>query len=137
MPYYNYIMDLATLIKCATNGRYKNLVLDKRDPTKALSQITYLSLDNRGIQVIENLEMCSALSVLYLSENQIGTLKGAFVKGNFRNLVQLSIDDNEIQRIEGLESLVNLKKLYIEKNNISRLEGLSKCTRLEELYLSK
>lgn len=68
------IMDAATLIKCATNGRYKNLVYDKRDPAKSLGQITYLSLDNRNITVIENLDLCSSLSVLYLSENQISTL---------------------------------------------------------------
>jgi Leucine-rich repeat (LRR) protein len=80
-------MDLGTLIKCATNGRYKNLVLDKRDPGKALGQITYLSLDNRGITKIENLELCTALSVLYLSENQILTLNGVFSQGNFRNMI--------------------------------------------------
>lgn len=87
-------MDLPTLIKCATNGRYKNLVLDKRDPGKALSQITYLSMDNRGISKIENLDLCTALSVLYLSENHIGSLVGAFGQGNFRNMIQLSLDDN-------------------------------------------
>jgi Leucine-rich repeat (LRR) protein len=68
------IMDAATLIKCATNGRYKNLVYDKKDPAKSLGQITYLSLDNRNITEIENLDMCTSLSVLYLSENQISTL---------------------------------------------------------------
>lgn len=88
------IMDLGSLIKCATNGKYKFLVLDKRDPGKSLGQITYLSMDNRGITKIENLELCTSISVLYLSENQITTLSGAFSQGNFRNMIQLSLDDN-------------------------------------------
>lgn len=29
-------MDPHTLLKCATNARYKNLVYDKRDPAKSL-----------------------------------------------------------------------------------------------------
>lgn len=50
-------MDPQSLIKCCTNGRYKNLVYDKRDPAKSLGQITHLSMDGRGIEKIENLDL--------------------------------------------------------------------------------
>jgi internalin A len=49
----------------------------------------------RNITVIENLEMCTSLSNLYLSENQIAQIGAAFkAPHGFRNLVQLSLDDN-------------------------------------------
>jgi hypothetical protein len=43
-------MDPQILIKCATNAKHLNLTFDKKDPTKNLSLITHLSLDNRNIQ---------------------------------------------------------------------------------------
>ena len=110
---------------------------DKKDPTKGLNTITYLSLDNKNLEKIENLQYCTSISCLYLSENLISSLANAFTGHSYKNLVQLNLDDNRIQKIEGLESLQNLKKLYLEKNCIARLEGLSKCISLEELYLSQ
>lgn len=119
-------MDPLSLLRSATNARYKHLEesYDKKEPGKALAQVTYLSLDQKGIQFIENLEHCVNLSCLYLSDNQIRSLKNSFVGHTFKNLVQISLDDNLIVRIEGLEVLTNLRKLYIERNCISRLEGL-------------
>ena len=42
-------MDPLTLIKCATNSKHKNIPFDKKEPTKGLSSITHISLDNRAI----------------------------------------------------------------------------------------
>jgi Leucine-rich repeat (LRR) protein len=55
---------------------------------------------------------------------------------SLKNLIQLSLYNNQIMRIEGLEGLTSLRKLYLEKNHIDRLEGLTGCRNLEELYLS-
>ena len=33
-----------------------------------------------------------------------------------KNIVQLSLYDNRIDKMEGFTDLVNLKKLYLEKN---------------------
>ena len=117
-------MDPVNLLKHATNARYKNLTYDKRDPTATLNQITYLSLDRKNIEKIENLQYCTQLSCLFLSDNLITNIAKAFTGYNFKNLFQLSLDGNRIHKIEGLESLINLKKLYLENNFISRLEGL-------------
>ena len=130
-------MDFQTLLKSVTNNKFKHLSYDKRDPTKGLNTITYLSLDNKQLERIENLQYCTSISCIYLSENFISSLSGAFSGHPYKNLVQLNLDDNRIQKIEGLESLSSLKKLYLEKNCIARLEGLARCTSLEELYLSK
>jgi len=130
-------MEPQTLIKCATNSKHKNIPFDKKEPTKNLNTITYLSLDNRGIYHVENMQYCTSISVLYLSENFISSLHSAFTGHTYKNLVQLALDNNRIQRIEGLDNLTSLKRLYLEKNCISKLEGLSNCKQLEELYLSK
>ena len=96
-----------------------------------------MSLDRREIEKIENLEHCTHLACLYLSENLIQSIGAAFTGHSFKMLESLSLDDNHIHKIEGLEVLVHLKKLDLEKNCISRLEGLHNCRALEELYLSK
>lgn len=65
-------MDKEILIKNATNAKYK----DKKDQNKFLSSITHLSLDNKNIEVIENLNLCPNLMILYLFENRIMKIDG-------------------------------------------------------------
>lgn len=65
-------MDIQLLIKSATNAKHK----DKKDEKKFLSSITHLSLDKKSIEVIENLEFCPNLSILYLFENRIMKIEG-------------------------------------------------------------
>jgi Leucine-rich repeat (LRR) protein len=60
-------MEVQLLIKSATNAKHK----DKTNEKKFLNSITHLSLDNKNIETIENLELCHNLNVLYLSENSI------------------------------------------------------------------
>lgn len=55
---------------------------------------------------------------------------------NLTSLIQLSLYDNRISKMEGFKDLVNLRKLYLEKNLIYRLEGLESCRMLEELNLN-
>lgn len=66
-------MDVATLIKCATNSKHKE---KGKDEKKFLSTITHLSLDKRQIDQIENLDLCPSLSVLYMNENLITKMEG-------------------------------------------------------------
>ena len=65
-------MDVQLLIRSATNARYK----DKKDEKGFLASITHLSLDKKGIETIENLELCPNLNVLYLFENNIMKIEG-------------------------------------------------------------
>ena len=98
-----------------------------------LSQINHLSLENRGISIIENLEKCSNLKVIYLYENKIAKIQGL---EKCTKVTHLSLEKNLISKIEGLDTLVNLQKLYLENNCISKLEGLTGNPKLEELNLS-
>ena len=96
--------------------------------------MTHVHLDNRKIELITNLEKCPKLVNIYLQDNLIYTLVNEPFKG-LKNVVQLSLYDNKIDRMEGFIDCVNLRKLYLEKNMISKLDGLDNCRRLEELYL--
>jgi Leucine-rich repeat (LRR) protein len=82
-------MDPLSLLRSATNARYKHLEegFDPKEPAKALTAVTYLSLDHKGLEFIENLDLCVNLSVLYLSDNRIRSLKSAFLGHSFKNLV--------------------------------------------------
>ena len=99
-----------------------------------MKKMTHISLEGKGIELIKNLEKCPGLTHIYLQENQIYTLVNDPFQG-LKNLTQLSLYENRIDRMEGLLDLVNLRKLYLERNLISKLEGLEACRKLEELYL--
>ncbi len=51
--------------------------------------------------------------------------------------LELHLQKNQIQKIEGVEILGRLQKLYLEDNEISCVENLEGCTSLQELHLSR
>ncbi|EQC37544.1 hypothetical protein, variant 1 [Saprolegnia diclina VS20] len=98
-----------------------------------LKRLTHLTLTNKKLHSIANLELCRHLKVLYLYGNRIKTIENL---GFASQLTQLHLQDNRITRIEGLDALVNLEKLCLEGNQIARLEGLEHCSKLTELHLA-
>ncbi|NXR11303.1 DRC3 protein, partial [Semnornis frantzii] len=54
----------------------------------------------------------------------------------FENLTKLQLDNNIIEKIEGLESLVHLAWLDLSFNNIEVIEGLDALVKLQDLSLS-
>ncbi|KAK1125751.1 hypothetical protein K0M31_005299 [Melipona bicolor] len=60
------------------------------------------------------------------------TTNGIFFPG----LIRLYLAENQIEKVEGLEILVNLKVLHLRSNKISSLEGFdSRCAKLGYLNL--
>ncbi|CAJ0915037.1 unnamed protein product [Ranitomeya imitator] len=53
----------------------------------------------------------------------------------FHNLTKLQLDNNIIEKIQGLDTLVHLVWLDLSFNNIEVIEGLSALTKLEDLCL--
>lgn len=43
------------------------------------------------------------------------------------SLLHLSLSDQQITKIEGLTALVNLRSLCLQQNRIERIEGLERC----------
>jgi len=56
------------LVRHATNAKHK----ETKQTKKFLEGITHLSLENKNITEISNLDQCPNLSVLYLFDNKIG-----------------------------------------------------------------
>lgn len=52
-----------------------------------------------------------------------------------KNILQINLFSNMIQKMDCFEECTKLQKLYLEGNSISRLEGLQNCQALQELYL--
>eukprot|EP01065_Artemidia_motanka_P036882 TRINITY_DN4493_c0_g1_i1.p1 TRINITY_DN4493_c0_g1~~TRINITY_DN4493_c0_g1_i1.p1 ORF type:complete len:1596 (+),score=457.90 TRINITY_DN4493_c0_g1_i1:54-4841(+) len=53
----------------------------------------------------------------------------------FPNVVKLQVMHQNIDRIDGLDSLHALEYLWLNENTIPKIEGLQNCTNLRELYL--
>ncbi len=54
----------------------------------------------------------------------------------FKNLKDLSLDNNNISDIQPLQYLTKLEYLYLHDNNISDITSLQYLTNLEELWLN-
>lgn len=113
---------------------FKESKKPKKDIEQFLKKMTHLHLEDKKLEILGNLDKCENLSHLYLHDNIIYTLVNDPFP-NLKKLVQLSLYQNRIDKMEGMMDLVSLKKLYIEKNCISKLDGLDNCRELEELYI--
>lgn len=122
------LMTSATNLKEKKRDSRGKLVADHFLPT-----ITHLSLENKNITKMENLDLCVNLRILYLYDNRLTKIEGL---EKCTKLSSLSLERNLISKMEGLETLKELTKLYLEHNWISRLEGLHTNTKLEELDLN-
>lgn len=54
---------------------------------------------------------------------------------SFTGLIELSVVRCRIDKIEGLEPLVNLRSLWLSENKLTKIEGLDHCAKLEKLVL--
>ncbi|EEB19768.1 conserved hypothetical protein [Pediculus humanus corporis] len=73
-------------------------------------------------------------SIINYSHNSLKKIKWDSVKQ--KEAHTLILNDNEIQKIENLESFPNLKRLFIINNHLKNICGLSQLIYLEELDLS-
>ena len=97
-----------------------------------LKRITHVYFQEKNISVIENLNDCVNLSVLYLYDNKIEKITNMNFAGN---LTHLYLQNNLITKLEGVGALVNLNKLYLGFNKLIVVENLEKCTKLKELHV--
>eukprot|EP00116_Pleurobrachia_bachei_P006514 sb/3466776/ len=97
-----------------------------------LRRITHVHLQDKNISVIENLQDCSSLSVLYLYDNRIEKIENLTFA---TSLTHLYLQNNSITKLEGLHRCPNLSKLYLGFNNIIVIENLEKCISLKELHV--
>ncbi|XP_067277190.1 leucine-rich repeat-containing protein 9 isoform X1 [Pseudorasbora parva] len=98
-----------------------------------LVNLRWASFDNNDLTRIEGMEHCLLLEELSLNNNSISRLEGLCA---MHRLTRLSINSNHLQCLDGdvLDRLPNLHFLSVENNIISSLHGLQRSRSLFELY---
>lgn len=100
---------------------------------KFLGHVTHLHLQAKRLRVIENLDICVALKVLYLYDNNIAEIENLdFAKG----LAYLYLENNMISELPTITN-TKLKKLYLDENEIREVSGLGELINLEVLSVSR
>ncbi|TRY55271.1 hypothetical protein DNTS_015750, partial [Danionella cerebrum] len=99
-----------------------------------LVNLRWASFDNNELTQIEGLEHCHLLEELSLNGNSISRLEGL---NAMHRLTRLSMNSNHLQCLDGdvLDQLPNLHFLSVEDNIISSLHGLQRSRSLFELYV--
>jgi LPXTG-motif cell wall-anchored protein len=95
-----------------------------------------ISLDasNRGIEVLDGLELAVNLQELLLDSNTIRTFEPL---AELPNLVHLSLSNNKLSDISGLASLTNLESLILDGNEIVDISILSQFSKLSLLSMQE
>ncbi|GFU03048.1 nischarin [Trichonephila clavipes] len=123
--------------QCVTYANFSHNSLTKIHPCiKLLSSVDKIDLSHNEIEVVENMETLSKLSVLVLSHNKIQDLEHLHTR--LGNIHSLNLASNRIKYLHGLSKLFSVSELYLESNLISSMAeaaNLSKLPCLEILNL--
>lgn len=98
-----------------------------------LGRVTHLHLQGKKIKLIEGLELCTNLKVLYLYDNEIEFIGGL---ENQSILYYVYLQNNKIRDIGQLQ-MPALRKLYLDDNEIPIVSGLDVCNIMEVLSISR
>lgn len=137
----NRAMDDGAKGKARVGKLTRNLIISSTSLAKTrqesmdkfLSHVTHLHLQAKKLRVIENLDICVALKVLYLYDNNIVKLENLdFAKA----LSYLYLENNSIVELPRITNS-KLKKLYLDENEIGMISGLDELVNLEVLSVSR
>ncbi|SJM86800.1 probable protein phosphatase 1 regulatory subunit SDS22 [Zygosaccharomyces bailii] len=136
--YDNRIKHISRNVNKLVNLENLDLSFNKIKHIKNLDQL--ISLQNlyfvqNKISVIENLSTLINLKNLELGGNQIREIGPDSLRG-LNNLEEIWLGKNSIPRLVNLHYLKSLRILSIQSNNLKKIEGLEELENLEELYLS-
>jgi len=133
------LSDHPSLIHLLIFNDLKKKHFNKKSGEKLIDELSKLeniiTLDIRGFTKLTNLIKLTPLkklTIMTLIDNGIQKIEGV---DNLVNLKELDLRNNSISSIEGVDNLVNLKELYLKNNSISSIEGVDKLVNLEILEL--
>ncbi|SPJ10350.1 leucine-rich repeat protein [Plasmodium sp. DRC-Itaito] len=135
IPQYDYKRIRTNIIneEILIEGINKSYHLKREDIIKDFYYAKVLSLENRDIVLIQNLNPFKNLEELHLNNNLIEDLENL---EELINLKILSASNNKIKKIKNLNNLYNLRELNLHNNEIERIENLSNNKKLQILILS-
>ena len=95
-----------------------------------------LCMTECGLKKMVGIESCPQLTHLDLSHNKLAEMDRAVLR-KLPRLATLWLNDNQLERIQGLEPLTRLSQLWLCSNRIGAIDdALSGCGALEELNLA-
>lgn len=96
--------------------------------------LTKLNLSNNGIDSLAGLEKLNSLISLDVSLNRIsGNID--FSTFSFSNLQELSLSENQILSVRGIETMSGLRVLNLNENQLESVSCLGKHSHLKKLLL--
>lgn len=122
-------ITIAMLLRSSPSQKYTHT----EQPEDFIRKLTHISLPEKGITRIANLEMCYKVQILFLYDNLICKMENF---DHLRSLRVLYLQNNHITKIEGLSNCINLRRIVLDGNMITVLEGLENCSHLEELMFN-
>ena len=109
---------------------FANNVIENVPDFSNLVDLETVNLSNNKIKSIENIS--GNMEELSIDNNELTSLSGV---QNLLNLKILSVSNNQINSLKELESLSNLENLNINKNQIRDVSDLVNCSKLKYLYM--
>ena len=92
-----------------------------------LSVVYRLSMPNKGLRRIENLDQAPNLTELDLSHNKLIRIEGLEGLDSLKRLV---LSHNELERVEGIDQLDQLETLTLHGNHITNLDDMQSLSTL-------
>ncbi|XP_014670685.1 PREDICTED: leucine-rich repeat-containing protein 9-like, partial [Priapulus caudatus] len=118
---------------------FNNNQITKIEGLEECCHLEELAMEHNCITRVEGLSTLQKLQSLHLAHNEIASVD-ATVLGCLRCLTYLSLEDNRIASLAGLEKVTTLVELYFSNNlvaNISEIPSLKSMTFLWVLDLSE
>jgi Leucine-rich repeat (LRR) protein len=89
-----------------------------------------VDLDHQGLRKMQNLDGMIGLRRASFCDNELTKIEGL---NTCTALEELILEENRISQLDGMASLAYLKRLDLGKNRLNRIEGLDHLTRLTQL----
>ena len=109
---------------------FANNIIENVPDFSKLVNLETVNLSNDKIKSIENIS--GNMEELSIDNNELTSLSGV---QNLSKLKILSVSNNQINSLSELESLEELENLNINKNQIRDVSGLVNCPKLKYLYM--
>lgn len=109
---------------------FANNIIENVPDFSKLVNLETVNLSNDKIKSIENIS--GNMEELSIDNNELTSLSGV---QNLSKLKILSVSNNQINSLSELESLGELENLNINKNQIRDVSGLVRCSKLKYLYM--
>ena len=109
---------------------FANNIIENVPDFSKLVNLETVNLSNNKIKSIENIS--GNMEELSIDNNELTSLSGV---QNLSKLKILSVSNNQINSLSELESLEELENLNINKNQIRDVSGLVNCPKLKYLYM--